>query len=169
MNTNKLTLIESIDKYGNSEMYKDKLEESFVPVVGGRPSYGDGYYLIEEDGEILDAYWGDNSTDNRLYEIGNCFPTKEAAQFAIEKQKLITTMRNYAGRDGWKPDWEKDKNGEYKEAWYLYYDCDRRRIAPIYDTYINTGNIYFKSAADAQYIIDNYKDELLKYYFEVEG
>lgn len=161
-----MKLNEAIDKYGSREIDEEKLKGLFKPVepIGRfKPGDGDTYFIIGTTGSAWDQTWRDNYDDDFLYRIGNCFPTKKAAEFAIEKQKFLMLIKDYAGRDGWTPEWPT-----IGFNWRIYYDHSNKELEIELNDGYQTGDIYFQSESDCQHIIDNYHDELLKYYFEVE-
>jgi uncharacterized protein involved in tolerance to divalent cations len=52
-----------------------------------KPKRQETYYFINEYLKIKSYYWWEEREDNELYDVGNCFKTKEEAERALEKFK----------------------------------------------------------------------------------
>ena len=129
-----------------------------------KPENNETYFYISGHGRINYHKWNNDSTDNRYYGIGNCFQTKEEAEFALEKVKVETGLRRFAEENNeHKIDW----TDEDQEKWFIFYNCDK--IYP-YQTYSTMRNdIYFSSKEIAEQAIQTIgKKRLKKYYFGVE-
>lgn len=74
-----------------------------------KPEYGDWYWYISSDGQVDNCEWVNGSMDLGRYAMGNCFRTREEAEFAREKQKIKTELQRYA----------LEHNDPEKEAWNL--------------------------------------------------
>lgn len=63
-----------------------------------KPEGGDEYFLIDDKGELRHTIWGGfgSNSDQDRYFFGNCFKTKEEAEFALERQKLIAELERFA-------------------------------------------------------------------------
>lgn len=128
-----------------------------------KPENNETYFYISGHGRINYHKWNNDSTDNRYYEIGNCFKTEEEAKFALEKLKVETELRRFAEENNeYEIDWENDA----QEKWFIYY-CDK---ICLYQTYITMRNdVYFSSKKIAKRAVDYIGEERLKkYYFRVE-
>jgi len=53
---------------------------------------GQEYWYIDRDGRILESRWDNDVTDKQRLAIGNIYLTKESAEFAVGKLKLIQEM-----------------------------------------------------------------------------
>lgn len=58
----------------------------------------DTYYLIDCDGEVMNTTWSDICIDNDCRKIGNCFLTKEEAEFECERRNIEAEMLRLGGR-----------------------------------------------------------------------
>lgn len=58
-----------------------------------KPEYGETYWFIAEAGNINWYKWASHAGDEAHYNIGNCYPTKEAAEFEIERLKVIAELK----------------------------------------------------------------------------
>lgn len=136
------------------------------------PGMGEWYFFLDGEGTPASTF---NSgvvapilhLKNRR-SIGNCFRTKEEAEFAVERLKVLAEMRKYA--KGFKPDWSN--TSEQKYLLYVRTDCahPKRRYVVVADyNTLNHGLIYFASEKDARACLDGIGEErLLKYYFGEE-
>lgn len=135
-----------------------------------KPKDGDTYYYIKTNYPLLtigSVCWGYNGCfDNLLYEIGNCYRTREETTFALEKQKVITELKRFAQEHNEKIDW----NNEDQRKYHLYYTCSSNSIEIGFVYFRKFGSIiYFTSEEIAQQAIKTIGvDRLKKYYFEVE-
>lgn len=124
----------------------------------------DTYYLIDIDGEVMNATWNNMYIDNDFRKIGNIFLTKEEAEFEVERRKIETEMLRLGGRRTF-------KKGENNYCIVCYFDSH-------YDIWIynnksndfGIGTIYFGSDNEAYNAIDSIgKDRIKKYIFGVES
>lgn len=135
-----------------------------------KPKDGDTYYYIKTNYPLLtigSVCWGYNGCfDNLLYEIGNCYRTREETTFALEKQKVITELKRFAQEHNEKEfDWYDEDQQKY-HLYYSYYN-NSVEIDFVYCRQLNI--IYFTSEKIAQQAIKTIgADRLKKYYFEVE-
>lgn len=131
------------------------------------PFDGDIYYCLDNDGIIFTSIWNvtDNlpsSVDIDRRDIGNIFKTKEEAEFACERLKVLNQLRNLADDDqGW--------NSIYQH-YYIIYDLDHDKL-DIWSNYfvMLSPGYWFKSKESAEAAIKTVgEDKLKKYYFGVE-
>lgn len=127
-----------------------------------KPECGTAYHYIDSFGQICTKVWKDKEWDNRRWELGNVFFTKEEAEFAREKKKVEVELERYA----------KEHNGPTLEDNYcILYDEDNEEFD--FDVWIGSkvqGTIVFTSK---QLVFDAVKeigkDRILKYIFGVES
>lgn len=119
----------------------------------------DTYYLIDIDGEVMNAIWNNIYLDNDFRKVGNIFLTKEEAEFEVERRKIETEMLRLGGRRNFKFDGDN----------YGIYYCDGINV--VY--YCNTmyqGLIYFDTVKEAHDAIKEIgKNRIIKYIFGVES
>ena len=124
---------------------------------------GDKYYFIFPSGDISNSTWANDNIDSSFESIGNCFNSKEDAEFALEQLKVIHELKKYTTKPVWV--WNQEK-------WYsLSYDHNRRtiRIEVWMFDQVLPNSMYFKSQEMAQKAIDEIGEERLKkYWFEIE-
>lgn len=130
-----------------------------------KPEIGESYYSLSNEGSYIKArYTGCHSDENR-YLIGNCFKTKKEAEFALERQKVITELKRYALEHNEK---EIDWNDEVQDKFGLYFYHQSKKILINVYTSCQTTFIYFTSKEIAASAIKAVgEDRLKKYYFEV--
>lgn len=137
-----------------------------------KPEENEKYYYSYSYGSIeFDIFHNSNASGTYLHEeryaIGNCFKTKEEAEFALEKQKVIMELKRFLLEHNEEEiDWSNINQYKY----YLYFNHYENRIcisACTYYTY--TQCIYFTSSEIAQAAIKEIGEERIKkYYFEVK-
>lgn len=129
-----------------------------------KPKLDEKYYYIQVNGNTNDTSWDDSLTDNLMYSIGNCYHTREDAQFAVEKLKVITELKRFAEEHNDKIDWN---DGHWK--YYLAYDCSYKKIIICSTISIQRADVYFSSSEIAHQAIKEIDSGILKkYYLEVE-
>lgn len=133
-----------------------------------KPEENETYYYSYSYGNIDEDTWDSANEDRNRYALGNCFKTKEEAEFALEKQKVITKLKRFAlEHNKEKIDWNNSKKMKY----YLYFNHEQNCIMISYYCiyqYI-CEPIYFTSEKITQAAIKEIGEERLKkYYFEVK-
>ena len=59
-----------------------------------KPEKNQKYYYAASSGRILDDVLGDYDSDQKLFNIGNCFQTEEEAERAVEKLKAWKRLKD---------------------------------------------------------------------------
>ena len=90
----------------------DETKKRWIPVENER------YYYINGDLKIGDVIFYDDKYDNNLIELGDCFNTKEEAQFVADKIKYNLMFKNYVEEHSEPLDWKNHQ----QEKWCVYYD-----------------------------------------------
>lgn len=131
-----------------------------------KPENNETYFYISGCGVISSYKWINDTTDNGYYEIGNCFKTKEKAEFALEKVKVETELRRFAEENNeYEIDW-KDR----REKYFIYYDYIKEIISTSYKfSFRRTSAPFFTSKEIVEQAIKSIGEERLKkYYFGVD-
>ena len=120
------------------------------------------YYFIDTltDNCICQYYWGDDDADQYLCSIGNCFETREEAEFALIQLKVLAELKEYA--DDYM---EWDGNNKH---YLIHYNTkiDDIDICWFFNNKYVPFNIYFSSEEQARKAVEAIgKDRLKKYYF----
>ena len=132
------------------------------------PKDGDEYYLIGSCGEINSyPFSSKNSVDTMRLVIGNCYKTKEEAEQAVEKMKVMAELKRLADKS-WKEagieiDWSNDNTPKYyvrdsPNESYLFIDNNY--------SIKNINDFYFHSEEKAKEAIDKIGEERLKSVFK---
>lgn len=131
-----------------------------------KPEENETYYYSYSYGNIDEDTWDSANEDRNRYALGNCFKTKEEAEFALEKQKVITKLKRFALEHNKEDiDWNDSKQRKY----VLSYQHDKNIIFIDYYYDYQSCSIYFTSEEIAQTAIKEIGEERLeKYYFEVK-
>lgn len=125
-----------------------------------KPSKGEIYYYVGENGYVYDDHWRNYEVDNLRYSIGNVFQTEEEAEFEAERLRVIAKMREYA----FDPDWDNDE----QEKYFIVFSHWNKKIEILCIALTRHGDIFFKSKTDCQKCIDEVGDDnIKKYYFKV--
>lgn len=131
-----------------------------------KPEKDEIYYYLYSYGKIEEDTWDNINEDRIRYAIGNCFKTKEEAEFALERQKVITELKRFALEHNEK---EIDWNNIEQRKCFLSYQHDKNIIFIDFYYSVQIYNIYFTSEEIAQAAIKEIGEERLrKYYFEVK-
>ena len=117
-----------------------------------KPKKGEEYHVICN---ALGTYlWDNDISDNYYYNSGNVFETRDAADFVLERMKVLAQMCEWSGN--WDDPWKMN--------------CDGYRVDVVRDIYkeITYGEIRFATREDAENCIKAVGEErLIKYYFGV--
>ena len=123
------------------------------------PKEGEEYYAIQSGGNIQRLLWRNTKYDRDVYSIGNYFTTKEDAEFALEKHKVVVELKRFA---------EEHNDYVYKDDYFHDIVYDEGRICARC-SFRCCGPIWFTSNLIAWQAINAIgADRLKKYYFEVK-
>lgn len=166
-NTNTIKIKDIVEKYAEYEIDEDKLKALLI-----KPKQktiwelvaGDKYIFINSDGIAVPSVWS-----NYFYQInrratGNCFLTREEAEFELERRKVETELLRCGGTR----DMMSIGNNDIRK-YYIVYGHFQNKVCieiSLCIQYLNC--IYFKSEEDAQRAIDEIgEDRIKKYLFYV--
>lgn len=123
------------------------------------PQFGDDYWYVDSDTDVMDTASYDGEYDRGRLSIGNVFKTKEQAEFAVKKLKVEAELRKYG-----KPFKEDDDNC------FIQINSSHNNIVVDNDKcYQTQGTIYFKNRVEALDAIEAVgEDRIKKYIFGVE-
>lgn len=134
------------------EKIEDDLPEP--PHQRSKLKHGDEYYFIENEGETYFCKWDNTEWDWGRLAIGNVFRTIDAAEFAVERLKVLAEMREWAGN--------------WNNAVALTYSKLSNKVEVEIANYTISGEIRFASFADAKNCIKAVgEDRIKKYYFRI--
>ena len=119
------------------------------------PFEGDKYYCIGDNGKI----------DKARMDIGIAFKTREEAEFAYERLKVLNQLRNLADDDQ-----EWDTSGQHFH-YYIVYDICTNEFNVWFNNHVKSlsPGYWFKSKESAEAAIKTIgEDKLKKYVFNVK-
>lgn len=120
---------------------------------------------ITDSGHVEGSTWSNILDWRESYAIGNCFPTKEAAEFAVEKLKVIAELKRFAEEHNEEIDWKAPMQQKVNLAYSHEFNRIEHNILGSWQS----NDIYFSSVEIANAAIEAIGEERLKkYYFEVE-
>lgn len=128
-----------------------------------KPELNEMYYAISDVVNIFETR-NNSEIDDKRHNIGNCFKTKEEAEFALEKQKVFTELKRFALENNeCELDWKNYEQTKYT----IKYDCYHECIITNDHYHVKASDIYFSSEDIAKQSIEKIgEDRLKKYYFE---
>lgn len=157
----KLKRIEDIEKE-LAELKESIKEEEDNNQSCWRPKSEEEYYWITNYGEPLRDRWTSCSYSKERLAIGNVFRTKEEANFAIEKLKVIHELKQFAEPK------ERAWNSK-NDHFFIEWDFTLDKIDICYNCTVKRDLIYFESIDIAHKAIEAVGEERIKkYYLEVE-
>lgn len=152
------------DKYGDA--MQDCIQNIIDQVLEALqesewPQTGDNYYYIAGNGEVFKSEFNSEfDYDCDSLEFGNCFKTKEEAEFKLEQLKVIHELEELADDD---QPWDDPKQHfiiQYDNSSSCLYVEHWRKFQTV------PRNYYFKSFKSAEAAINKIgADRLKKYYF----
>lgn len=160
-----MKLSEYIEKYGNCEV-TDEIDKCIVkaPKTVYDLKVGDRYYCLDAIGEAFQSIWYDEKKDKNRLSIGNVFLTKEDAEFAIERLKVIAELKKYA---------KEFSDEEWKncnlEKYCIRYDYRFCIVDVTVSLSLKGTELYFESEEKAEEAIKAVgEDRIKKYYLGVK-
>ena len=123
-----------------------------------KPKEHEQYWFRDTAGDPCYCYYAKGKS-NHDWKINNLsiFPTKEECQ---KYWNFMDTVKEKSYEFS-KEEWENDKKRKY----YIFYSHSNCYFRVYSDLHCKGfGTVYFKTIDDAQYIIDNFKEELMTYW-----
>lgn len=127
------------------------------------PQDEDVYYFIDCDGDVIDSiFYAEDLFCKNILSIGNCFKTKEEAEFELERLKIIAEMKKFAEPEDRK--WDG-----ITEHWCVFYDSNNDSIQLLGKTEFKYDGIYFETGEKARECVKTVgEDRVKKYYLRVK-
>lgn len=125
-----------------------------------KPKGDEIYYGVE--GLRVVSYHNNSQFDKDMISIGNYFKTKEQAERALFEQNLRLKLRKFAEDNNDENDWSSRT-----EKYYIFFNYGNPEL--IIDTCKYTrefSQIHFSSKEIAKKAIEQFHDELIKYFTE---
>ena len=131
------------------------------------PETGEEYWTFSQLGDLIKSSCENGMIDSKRHRVGWMFRTKEDAEFAIERQKIVTELRRYAFEHN---DFETE-NWDGDHAFYtIVYNVSNRNIDVASTCLVKDMlSIYFSSERIARDAMSEVGEErIIKYLFDVE-
>lgn len=155
----KQELKEALDKINEIDKELDSIKAKESRKGKWKPKEKDvHYYYLASGGYVSCSIWSDDEMDAWRYNNSRIFKTEqECRQYRNFIEELNKRKYEFSVEE-----WEDDNIFKY----YICYGYTVKRFCTNRARSVReVGTTYFKTKGDAQYIIDNYKEELLKYCF----
>ncbi len=144
--------------------YLDEIHEDLLEPYVEKPNSvwdlkeGDTYYVIDYDVmNVRSVMFLDDTDDINYMALGNCFLTKEEAEYEIERRKIEAEMLRLGGR-------RKFNRG--KDNYFIMYTRVEGLDYVNYQSMHEQGVIYFDSEEKAEEAVEIIgKDKIKKYIF----
>lgn len=131
--------------------------------------FGDRYFLLSNNGNVVDAVWEDYNFDNDALSQGNAFEIEEEAEKESNRRALLKRFRQFRDKcnGDWKPDWEviEDSYNYYIEMYYGYGNAKLRTDWSPSSASFNLFG-YFEKKEDCERAIELFGDEIKRLYVE---
>ena len=140
------------NKLAEMEAELNKKEDVF-------PKYGDSYWCIHADSDVVLSQWCDGYYANKTLKYGNVYQSEEEAIKArdIQLAKVRVTDRIKELNDGWTPDWSDGNESKYI---VLSSDTNRLWVSNMFVTKFLPNNMYMKSRGIAEQILSEMEDDI---------
>ena len=153
-----MTIQEIEQKLNECQKALAELKESKKENSGKwKPNFMDEYWIRDEYGKVGPTRWDDDKIDNWRYNNIPIFKTEEECE---RYWHFMDTVKEKSYEFS-KEEWENNNISKYMV--YYCYRLKRFEIGNLLSCKF-LGQKYFKTEEDAQYIIDNFKDELMEYF-----
>lgn len=130
---------------------------------------GDRYFLLSDNGIVVDVVWEDYTFDNDAWSQGNAFEIEEEAEKESDRRALLKRFRQFRDKcnGDWKPDWNNSKFdkffissyiGDFDEVEiFVYMERDYNHFSPFG---------YFKNEYDAKRALELFGNEIKRLWVE---
>ena len=166
-----MTIKDFCEKYGDIEIIEEQEKQikEFLNIKENKrwkPKNGDFYYCVLTHNMIEKYIYYGNSLDLIFLSNGNCFKTKEEAEFRLEQIKVYNELKNFADDNNDEINW----NNKSQEKFNISYDNTTKKILTGFVCWCKyVGEIYFSSRELAEQAIEKVgEDRIKKYLFEAE-
>lgn len=145
-------------KLGYNELLKALAELKESKKEGKwKPTCNEVYIYRGDHGSIRICYWADTEIDNWRY---NNLPIFKTAEQCKKYWNFMDTVKEKSYEFSC-----EELEDTHIAKYFIKYDFDNKEFAVDGHRFTKVFNApYFKTEEDAQYIIDNFKDELTKYW-----
>lgn len=152
--------IESIGKALNELFYPKEDEWKMkIPFEDG-----DEYFALNHRGSIIETTWNNHCVDEERFELGNAFPTREAAELEVKRRNLLTRFKAFKNEcnGDWEPDFADGFEDKFFISFNIFSDNIDIRSARVVNGFYIFG--YFKKRIDVERAIELFGDEIIELY-----
>ena len=130
--------------------------------------YGERYYFIYSDGDVLSAIWHNTNMDNGMYNQNNVFKTRREAWKESKRRALVTKIQRFRDEcnKGKQFNWEDMS----QEKYFICYDSWTDDLFVSKSNVINNLVVfgYFLDEDDAENAAEMFDKQIRKLFIEVE-
>jgi len=119
---------------------------------------GEGFFYVGNSGNIFEGIWTGNDICKNIYATGNVFHTQEAAEFELERRRVITELSSFA--EGGDTVWDV-----FHEHWTMYYNHSDKSVGIVFHKMIKYPGLYFSTEKIAKAAIKTVGEERIKKYY----
>nr|DAD66861.1 MAG TPA: hypothetical protein [Siphoviridae sp. ctFNZ2] len=130
--------------------------------------YGENYYFIYPDGQVLMATWLNSKMDNGMYNQNNVFETRQEALLESERRTLIARIHRFRDKCNASEkqlDWQKFN----QEKYFISYDVSSGDLFVSSNRITNDLNLfgYFATYSGAETAIIMFGAKIKRLFLEV--
>ena len=128
--------------------------------------YSDKVYILDSEGYVYGNNWSCKAWELNVFNHGNIFLTRQAAELEAKRRNLLTRFRAF--RDECNGDWEADWTNGFEDKLFISFNIffdtlDMRRAGTVNGFYIFG---YFKNEKDIKRAIEIFGDEIKELFVE---
>lgn len=79
-----------------------------------KPKYDEDYYYINDEGDVLEDFWGDDFEDSNRLAIDNVFRTQKEAEDEVERRDVMQELKQFSCKFRYDED-----------NWLMFYDHEK--------------------------------------------
>ena len=139
--------------------FDEWFEEIKGPVDGihWKPKFGDIYWCIDSDGEIIERRWQNDEVNKYDYLSANTYNDLKEIEQASERKLAEVRLRRTSD---FKPDFENGEGG-----WVVYFGYMHKELYPIIEGYSDCGEpVRYATEEEARKSIKENREDWLTYF-----
>ena len=130
--------------------------------------YGENYYFIYPDGQVLSAVWLNSTMDNGMYNQNNVFETRQEAMIESERRALVARIHRFRDKCN-NSEKALDWNKFNQEKYFISYDASSGDFVVSSNRITNDLNLfgYFATYSGAEAAIIQFGGKIKRLILEV--